>query len=177
MLRDGRRYGSESGTLTPQVARLASVNLSLLVPGWLVEERPVTLAAARDEPCARPDPPSPGRRLGPAGEQDGADPAGRRARRAARRPLRQTARVVDLPGFVLAIDRRVFTVAMKTSAAFVLGSSIARAARRTRSARRCECAPSPSPADSPSTEEGLKPSCSRRCSHPAGSSSRAQARC
>jgi hypothetical protein len=68
--------------------------------------------------------------------------------------------VVDFPGFDPAIDRRMFTVALKTSTTFVLGSSIApllagRAAHTMLGVRTITV--------SAFTEESLESSCSRRC--------------
>ncbi|MFE5242649.1 MULTISPECIES: LysR family transcriptional regulator [unclassified Streptomyces] len=115
--------------------RLASVNLNLLVPLLaLLEERSVTRAAERvglsqpamshalgrmrrlldDDIVVRQ---GTGVRLTPRALELVAP---------LRAALQQTARVVNFPGFDPAHDRRVITVAMMTSTAYVIGPPLAR---------------------------------------------------
>jgi DNA-binding transcriptional LysR family regulator len=125
----------EPGDTSPELARLASVNLNLLVPLLaLVEERSVTRAASRvgltqpamshalvrirrlldDEVLVR------------QGARMVLTPRAAELAEPLRQAIQQTARVVDFPGFDPATDRRVITIAMTTSTAFVIGSGIAR---------------------------------------------------
>ncbi|HET9081720.1 MAG TPA: LysR family transcriptional regulator [Trebonia sp.] len=125
----------EPGNPGSELARLASVNLNLLVPLLaLVEERSVTKAAARvglTQPAMSHALVRIRRLLGDEvlirqGSRMVLTPRGAELVGPLRQALHQTARVVDFPGFDPALDRRVITVAMTTSTAFVIGASIAR---------------------------------------------------
>jgi DNA-binding transcriptional LysR family regulator len=125
----------EPDTPGSELARLASVNLNLLVPLLaLVEERSVTKAAARvglTQPAMSHALVRIRRLLGDEvlvrqGSRMVLTPRGAELIGPLRQALHQTARVVDFPGFDPAVDRRVITIAMTTSTAFVIGASIAR---------------------------------------------------
>ncbi|TQC47727.1 LysR family transcriptional regulator [Rhodococcus sp. WS4] len=115
--------------------RLASVNLNLLVPLLaLLEEASVTRAAAR----VGMSQPAMSHALGRMRRMIGDDLVMRQGSGLVLTPralelidplrelLRQTARVVNFPGFDPAHDRRTITVAMTTSTAFVVGPGLAR---------------------------------------------------
>ncbi len=125
----------EPGTPGSELTRLASVNLNLLVPLLaLVEERSVTKAAARvglTQPAMSHALIRIRRLLGDEvlvrqGSRMVLTPRAAELAGPLRQALHQTARVVDFPGFDPAVDRRVITIAMTTSTAFVIGSSVAR---------------------------------------------------
>ncbi|MEV0154690.1 LysR family transcriptional regulator [Micromonospora sp. NPDC050686] len=115
--------------------RLASVNLNLLVPLLaLLEERSVTKAAER----VGLSQPAMSHALGRMRRLLGDDLLVRQGASATLTPraleligplratLQQAAGIVNFPGFDLATDRRVITVAMTTSTAFVLGARLMR---------------------------------------------------
>ncbi|MDX3086664.1 MULTISPECIES: LysR family transcriptional regulator [Streptomyces] len=115
--------------------RLASVDLNLLVPLLaLLEERSVTRAAAR----VGLSQPAMSHALTRMRRLLGDDLVVRRGRGLTLTPhalelvgplraaLRQTARLVNFPSFDPATDRRVITVAMTSSTAFVLGPPLIR---------------------------------------------------
>ncbi|MFF0280036.1 LysR family transcriptional regulator [Rhodococcus aetherivorans] len=119
----------------PDLGRLASVNLNLLVPLLaLLEEGSVTRAAARVGMTQ----PAMSHALGRMRRLIGDDLVMRQGSGLVLTPraleliaplrdvLRQTARVVDFPGFDPARDSRTITVAMTTSTAFVVGPNLAR---------------------------------------------------
>ncbi|WP_040801113.1 LysR family transcriptional regulator [Nocardia higoensis] len=126
----------EDGSTTGSgLDRLASVNLNLLVPLLAVlEERSVTRAAER----VGLSQPAMSHALGRMRRLFGDDLLVRQGSSVTLTPralqliaplrtvLRQTADVVNFPGFDPATDRRVITVAMTTSTAFVLGPRLAR---------------------------------------------------
>jgi DNA-binding transcriptional LysR family regulator len=125
----------ERGSPSPELARLASVNLNLLVPLLaLVEERSVTRAAARvglTQPAMSHALVRIRRLLGDEvlvrqGTRMVLTPRAAELVDPLRQAIKHTARVVDFPGFDPAVDHRVITIAMTTSTAFVLGGSIAR---------------------------------------------------
>ena len=125
----------EPGRLSPELARLASVNLNLLVPLLaLVEERSVTRAAARvglTQPAMSHALVRIRRLLGDEvlvrqGTRMVLTPRAVELADPLRQAIQQATRVVDFPGFDPATDRRVITMAMTSSTAFVLGSGIAR---------------------------------------------------
>lgn len=126
---------SGPGGPSPELARLASVNLNLLVPLLaLVEERSVTRAAARvglTQPAMSHALDRIRRLLGDEilvrqGSRMVLTPRAAELTGPLRQAIRQTARVVDFPGFDPAVDRRVINIAMTSSTAFVIGASIAR---------------------------------------------------
>jgi len=119
----------------PDLERLASVNLNLLVPLLaLLEEGSVTRAANR----VGMSQPAMSHALGRMRRLIGDDLVMRQGSglvltpRAVeliaplRESLRQAARIVDFPGFDPARDSRTITVAMTTSTAFVVGPNLAR---------------------------------------------------
>ncbi|MEY9810240.1 LysR family transcriptional regulator [Streptomyces albogriseolus] len=115
--------------------RLASVNLNLLVPLLaLLEERSVTRAAERvglSQPAMSHALTRMRRMLGDElvvrqGSGVTLTPRAVELLEPLRAALQQTARVVNLPHFDPATDRRVITVAMTTSTAFVVGPRLAR---------------------------------------------------
>ncbi|WP_459545752.1 LysR family transcriptional regulator [Nocardia sp. X0981] len=125
----------DTGTASTGLDRLASVNLNLLVPLLaLLEERSVTRAAER----VGLSQPAMSHALGRMRRLFGDDLLVRQGSTVVLTPravqliaplravLRQTADVVNFPGFDPASDRRVITVAMTTSTAFVLGPRLAR---------------------------------------------------
>lgn len=129
------RESDGPGTPGSELARLASVNLNLLVPLLaLVEERSVTRAAARvglTQPAMSHALVRIRRLLGDEvlirqGSRMVLTPRAAELVGPLRQALHQTARVVDFPGFDPAADHRVITIAMTTSTAFVIGASIAR---------------------------------------------------
>jgi DNA-binding transcriptional LysR family regulator len=120
---------------SPELARLASVNLNLLVPLLaLLEERSVTRAAARvglTQPAMSHALIRIRRLLGDEvlvrqGTRMVLTPRAAELVDPLRQAVQVAARVVDFPGFDPAADRRVVTIAMTTSTAFVIGSGIAR---------------------------------------------------
>lgn len=124
-----------AGTTGSGLDRLASVNLNLLVPLLaLLEERSVTRAAERIGLSQ----PAMSHALGRMRRLFGDDLLVRQGNSVTLTPraleltgplravLQQAANVVDFPGFVPATDRRVITVAMTTSTAFVLGPRLGR---------------------------------------------------
>lgn len=117
------------------VDRLASVDLNLLVPMLaLLEERSVTRAAVR----VGLSQPAMSHALGRMRKllndellirQGGSmvlTPRGVELLTPVRRVLDEAARVVRFPGFDPAVDRRLITVALTTSTAFVIGGRLAR---------------------------------------------------
>jgi DNA-binding transcriptional LysR family regulator len=119
----------------PDLARLAAVNLNLLVPLLaLLEEGSVTRAAARVGMTQ----PAMSHALSRMRRLIGDDLVTRQGSGLALTPraleliaplrevLRHTARVVNFPGFDPARDGRTITVAMTSSTAFVLGPALAR---------------------------------------------------
>lgn len=117
------------------LARLAAVNLNLLVPLLaLIEERSVTRAADRvgltqpamshalvrirrllgDEVLAR------------QGSRMILTPRAAELAGPLRQAIGQAARIVDFPGFDPAVDSRVINIAMTSSTAYVIGGAIAR---------------------------------------------------
>ncbi|MGA4985650.1 LysR family transcriptional regulator [Streptomyces cellulosae] len=129
MSTDGR------GTTGSGLDRLASVNLNLLVPLLaLLEERSVTRAAERvglSQPAMSHALTRMRRMLGDElvvrqGSGVTLTPRAVELLEPLRAALRQTARVVNLPHFDPATDRRVITVAMTTSTAFVVGPRLTR---------------------------------------------------
>lgn len=126
---------ADRGTTGSGLDRLASVNLNLLVPLLaLLEERSVTRAAER----VGLSQPAMSHALGRMRRLFGDDLLVRQGSGVVLTPralqliaplravLRQTAEVVNFPGFDPATDRRVVTVAMTTSTAFVLGPRLMR---------------------------------------------------
>ncbi|GAA0958558.1 LysR family transcriptional regulator [Actinocorallia libanotica] len=123
------------GAAGSRLDRLASVNLNLLVPLLaLLEERSVTKAAERVglTQSAMSHALSRMRRLFDDDllvRQGGGATLTPRALELIgplRATLQQAADIVDFPGFDPATDRRVITVAMTTSTAFVLGARLGR---------------------------------------------------
>lgn len=125
----------ERGITGSGLDRLASVNLNLLVPLLaLLEERSVTRAAERvglSQPAMSHALTRMRRMLGDElvvrqGSGVTLTPRAVELLEPLRAALQQTARVVNLPHFDPATDRRVITVAMTTSTAFVVGPRLAR---------------------------------------------------
>ncbi len=125
----------ERGITGSGLDRLASVNLNLLVPLLaLLEERSVTRAAERvglSQPAISHALTRMRRMLGDElvvrqGSGVTLTPRAVELLEPLRAALQQTARVVNLPHFDPATDRRVITVAMTTSTAFVVGPRLAR---------------------------------------------------
>ncbi|MEU0768862.1 MULTISPECIES: LysR family transcriptional regulator [Streptomyces] len=125
----------ERGITGSGLDRLASVNLNLLVPLLaLIEERSVTRAAERvglSQPAMSHALTRMRRMLGDElvvrqGSGVTLTPRAVELLEPLRAALQQTARVVNLPHFDPATDRRVITVAMTTSTAFVVGPRLAR---------------------------------------------------
>lgn len=123
------------GGPSPELARLAAVNLNLLVPLLaLVEERSVTRAAARvglTQPAMSHALVRIRRLLGDEvlvrqGTRMVLTPRAAELVGPLRQAVRVAARVVDFPGFDPATDRRAITVAMTSSTAFVIASTVAR---------------------------------------------------
>ncbi|WP_167045284.1 LysR family transcriptional regulator [Salinibacterium sp. ZJ454] len=118
-----------------ELARLASVNLNLLVPLMaLLEERSVTQAAAKVG-LSQPAMSHALRRMRTLlGDElivrQGATmmltPRASELIAPLRQALQQTARIVTSSSFDPAVDRRVITVACTTSTSFVIGSALAR---------------------------------------------------
>lgn len=115
--------------------RLASVNLNLLVPLLaLLEERSVTRAAERiglSQPAMSHALARMRRLLGDdllvrKGNEVTPTPRGLELIAPLRATLRQAADIVDFPAFDPATDRRVITIALTTSTAFVLGARLSR---------------------------------------------------
>lgn len=115
--------------------RLAGVNLNLLVPLLaLLEERSVTRAAARVGMTQPAMSHALGRMRRLIGDElvvrQGAGivltPRANELIGPLRELMRQTARVVDFPGFDPEHDDRTITVAMTSSTAFVVGTELAR---------------------------------------------------
>ncbi|WPP28040.1 LysR family transcriptional regulator [Streptomyces sp. CL7] len=124
----------ERGITGSGLDRLASVNLNLLVPLLaLLEERSVTRAAERvglSQPAMSHALTRMRRMLGDElvvrqGSGVTLTPRAVELLEPLRAALQQTARVVNLPHFDPAADRRVITVAMTTSTAFVVGPRLA----------------------------------------------------
>jgi len=122
-----------------ELAQLASVNLNLLVPLLaLLEERSVTRAAARvglSQPAMSHALRRMRRLLGDElivrqGNGMALTPRAVELIAPLRAALHQTARIVRPAAFDPAVDRRVITVAMTTSTAFVIGGAIARLVAR-----------------------------------------------
>ncbi|MGC9667584.1 LysR family transcriptional regulator [Planosporangium sp. 12N6] len=124
-----------AGTTGSGLYRLASVNLNLLVPLLaLLEERSVTKAAERVGLTQ----PAMSHALGRMRRLFGDDLLVRQGSGVTLTPraleligplratLQQAADVVNFPGFDPATDRRVITIAMTTSTAFVLGARLVR---------------------------------------------------
>ena len=147
-----------------ELARLASVDLNLLVPLLaLLEERSVTRAAARvglSQPAMSHALRRMRRLLGDdlivrQGSGMSLTPRGVELIVPLRRALHQTARIVGSAPFDPAVDRRVITVAMTSSTALVIGSTFARllAERAPHAVLRMRIAPMPS--SSMFTEDGV----------------------
>ncbi|MEU3102479.1 LysR family transcriptional regulator [Streptomyces griseoflavus] len=128
--------GTEAeGTTGSGLDRLASVNLNLLVPLLaLLEERSVTRAAERvglSQPAMSHALTRMRRMLGDElvvrhGTGVTLTPRALELLGPLRTALRQTARVVNFPSFDPATDRRVITVALTNSTAFVIGPRLMR---------------------------------------------------
>ncbi|MFK0173726.1 LysR family transcriptional regulator [Streptomyces sp. NPDC090306] len=127
--------GEEGTTATSGLDRLASVNLNLLVPLLaLLEERSVTRAAERvglSQPAMSHALARMRRLLGDdlvvrQGSGVTLTPRALELITPLRGALQHTARVVDFPSFDPATDRRVLTVAMTNSTAFVVGPRLTR---------------------------------------------------
>ncbi|WAL68563.1 LysR family transcriptional regulator [Amycolatopsis cynarae] len=123
------------GTTGSGLDRLASVNLNLLVPLLaLLEERSVTRAAERvglSQPAMSHALSRMRRLLGDdlvvrQGNSVALTPRAMELITPLRATLQQAAAVVDFPGFDPATDRRVITIALTTSTAFVLGARLGR---------------------------------------------------
>ncbi|MEU5843669.1 LysR family transcriptional regulator [Rhodococcus sp. NPDC047139] len=148
----------------PDLPRLASVNLNLLVPLLaLLEERSVTRAAARVGMTQ----PAMSHALGRMRRLFGDELVVRQGSGLVLTPralelivplrevLRHTARVVDFPGFDPARDARTITLAMTNSTAFVVGPELTRllAARAPHATVRIRTFIEPHPSDF--TDEGV----------------------
>lgn len=148
----------------PDLARLAAVNLNLLVPMLAVlEERSVTRAAARVGMTQ----PAMSHALGRMRRLIGDELVVRQGSGLALTPraveliaplrevLRQTSRVVNFPGFDPARDNRTITLAMTTSTAFVVGAELMRliAERAPHATVRIRTFVEPQPADF--TDDGV----------------------
>ncbi|MBS9371959.1 LysR family transcriptional regulator [Rhodococcus sp. B50] len=148
----------------PDLARLAAVNLNLLVPLLAVlEERSVTRAAARVGMTQ----PAMSHALGRMRRLLGDELVVRQGSGLVLTPraveliaplravLRQTARVVNFPGFDPARDKRTITLAMTTSTAFVAGAELLRtiAERAPHATVRIRTFVEPQPADF--TDDGV----------------------
>ncbi|MCX4427033.1 LysR family transcriptional regulator [Streptomyces mirabilis] len=125
----------EEGTRGSGLDRLASVNLNLLVPLLaLLEERSVTKAAERvglSQPAMSHALTRMRRLLGDdlvvrQGTGVTLTPRALELIAPLRSALQQAAHIVDFPYFDPATDRRVITIAMTTSTAFVVGPQLAR---------------------------------------------------
>ncbi|MEV0693695.1 LysR family transcriptional regulator [Streptomyces sp. NPDC050388] len=125
----------EEGTTGSGLDRLASVNLNLLVPLLaLLEERSVTRAAERvglSQPAMSHALTRMRRLLGDdlvvrQGTGLTLTPRALELIAPLRSALEQTAHIVNFPCFDPATDRRVITIAMTTSTAFVVGPRLAR---------------------------------------------------
>ncbi|MEU1199712.1 LysR family transcriptional regulator [Streptomyces sp. NPDC005813] len=125
----------EEGTTGSGLDRLASVNLNLLVPLLaLLEERSVTKAAERvglSQPAMSHALTRMRRLLGDdlvvrQGTGVTLTPRALELIAPLRSALQQTARIVDFPCFDPARDRRLITIAMTTSTAFVVGPQLSR---------------------------------------------------
>ncbi|TWV53503.1 LysR family transcriptional regulator [Streptomyces misionensis] len=128
----------ERGTTSSGLDRLASVNLNLLVPLLaLLEERSVTKAAERvglSQPAMSHALTRMRRLLGDdlvvrQGSGVTLTPRALELVGPLRSALQQTARIVNFPVFDPATDRRIITVAMTTSTAFVVGPRLTRLVR------------------------------------------------
>lgn len=128
---DDRQSGGD-----PELGRLASVNLNLLVPLLAVlEERSVSRAAAKvglSQPAMSHALRRMRHLLGDElvirrGNSSVLTPHGAALIAPLRRALRETARIVDSRPFDPATTRRVITVAMTTSTALVIAGELARA--------------------------------------------------
>ncbi|MGW4025750.1 LysR family transcriptional regulator, partial [Streptomyces sp. NPDC005009] len=128
----------ERGTTRSGLDRLASVNLNLLVPLLaLLEERSVTKAAERvglSQPAMSHALTRMRRLLGDDlvvrhGSGVTLTPRALELVGPLRSALQQTARIVNFPVFDPATDRRIITVAMTTSTAFVVGPRLTRLVR------------------------------------------------
>ncbi|MGW3970467.1 LysR family transcriptional regulator [Streptomyces ardesiacus] len=128
----------EQGTTRSGLDRLASVNLNLLVPLLaLLEERSVTKAAERvglSQPAMSHALTRMRRLLGDDlvvrhGSGVTLTPHALELVGPLRSALQQTARLVNFPVFDPATDRRIITVAMTTSTAFVVGPGLTRLVR------------------------------------------------
>ncbi|WP_026454347.1 LysR family transcriptional regulator [Saccharomonospora iraqiensis] len=129
----------ETSATDPELARLASINLNLLVPLLaLLEERSVTRAASRvglSQPAMSHALRRMRRLLGDEllvrrGNDTTLTPRGAELVVPLRQALHRTAHLVDPPSFDPAVDHRVITVTMTTSKALVLGSTLARLVAR-----------------------------------------------
>ncbi|MET8113011.1 LysR family transcriptional regulator [Streptomyces prasinus] len=125
----------EAGTTGSGLDRLASVDLNLLVPLLaLLEERSVTRAAQRvglSQPAMSHALTRMRRLLGDeivVRQGTGVTPTPRALELIPplRSALQQAARLVNFPGFDPATDRRVITVALTNSTAFVIGPRLTR---------------------------------------------------
>ncbi|WP_406141882.1 LysR family transcriptional regulator [Streptomyces sp. NBC_01089] len=125
----------EEGTTGPGLYRLASVNLNLLVPLLaLLEERSVTRAAERvglSQPAMSHALTRMRRLLGDdlvvrQGTGVTLTPRALELIAPLRSALQQTAHIMDFPHFDPATDRRVITIAMTNSTAFVIGPLLTR---------------------------------------------------
>ncbi|WP_406385625.1 LysR family transcriptional regulator [Streptomyces sp. NBC_01618] len=127
--------GDEEGTTGSGLDRLASVNLNLLVPLLaLLEEGSVTKAAERvglSQPAMSHALTRMRRLLGDdlvvrQGSGVTLTPRALELIAPLRSALQQTARIVNFPCFDPATDRRVITIAMTNSTAFVVGPHLTR---------------------------------------------------
>uniref|UniRef100_A0AAU3H487 LysR family transcriptional regulator n=1 Tax=Streptomyces sp. NBC_01401 TaxID=2903854 RepID=A0AAU3H487_9ACTN len=125
----------EAGTTGSGLDRLASVNLNLLVPLLaLLEERSVTRAAERvglSQPAMSHALTRMRRLLGDdlvvrQGTGVTLTPRAMELIAPLRGALQQTAHIVNFPSFTPATDRRVITIAMTNSTAFVVGPRLTR---------------------------------------------------
>lgn len=144
--------------------RLASVNLNLLVPLLaLLEERSVTRAAERiglSQPAMSHALGRLRRLLGDdllvrEGASTRLTPHALELIGPLRSALQQTAQVVNFPGFDPANDRRVITVAMMTTTAFVVGAPLARLVAERAPNATLRIRTIPMPTESVFTDEGV----------------------
>ena len=154
------------GAEDAELARLAAIDLNLLVPLLaLLEERAVTRAADRvgmTQPAMSHALRRMRRMLGDEllirqGARMALTPRGIRLIAPLRAALRHTAQLVRPTPFDPATDRRVITLAMTTSTAYVLGGEVARllAERAPQVALRLRTMPVTSVTDSVFTQEGI----------------------
>lgn len=139
--------GTPPGPPGTELARLAAVNLNLLVPLLaLIEERSVTRAADRvglTQPAMSHALVRIRRLLGDEvlvrqGSRMVLTPRAAELAEPLRQAMQQTARIVDYPGFDPAVDSRLVSIGMTSSTAYVIGGAVARllAVRAPRSTLR-----------------------------------------